>query len=431
MKAKLGRLNNRLVKDTFLYTLTDALGKALSFILLPFVSFYLPPDGLGMATNFSVLSSIVSLSAGAAIINTLPYFFYEQSKEETRKMVSNIFLFSLFICILLFFLIVCFHSVIHRYLQLDVKFQVIAVLYVLLSIFENMNMQLYRLEEKPKTFALYKTGQIVLQCLLTILFIIVLKWGGEGKIGADSSCMFAMGTIHCILIHKRGYFSLKYNVTVMRKVLSFGLPLMPHSISFWMKGGADKVFLTTFCGLFYNGIYSMALSLSSIYSLLSNAFFNAYTPYLHKKLAAITPQNEQLEKIKIVKGIYLLLGMFFLLSLLAIACSWILVHYIVNERYIPSFQLVPGIIFSLFIHAFYSFTIQFIYKQKKTKILGLITFSGSFIQMVLSYFFVKNIGYIGVVYSSIIGSMIVSFFISYYSYRIYKMPWFFFLHKIP
>ena len=44
-------LKNSLLKETFMYTATDAVSKALSFILLPFVSFYLVPDELGIATK--------------------------------------------------------------------------------------------------------------------------------------------------------------------------------------------------------------------------------------------------------------------------------------------------------------------------------------------------------------------------------------------
>ena len=79
---KLKGRKKALVRETFVYTATDAFGRAMGFILLPFVSFYMPPDELGIATNFTVLTTIITLLAGQAVVNALPYFFYEQSKEE-------------------------------------------------------------------------------------------------------------------------------------------------------------------------------------------------------------------------------------------------------------------------------------------------------------------------------------------------------------
>lgn len=55
---RLQKFNSTLVKETFVYTATDAIGKGVSFIILPIVSYYIPPDELGIVTNFSVLVTI-------------------------------------------------------------------------------------------------------------------------------------------------------------------------------------------------------------------------------------------------------------------------------------------------------------------------------------------------------------------------------------
>lgn len=420
---------NKLVRDTLIYTVTDAVGKAISFILLPILSYYLSPEGLGLATNFVVFTTIVNLLAGQAILNALSYFYYEQTKYQNSILVSNLIWMTIAACTVLFFIMLLLNNQISQYLQLNLTFQGMAFFYAISFVITNINLQLLRLEEKPKSFAIFQIVQIVLHCILVILFVIVLKQDGEGKIYAEFLTILLMGLINLYSIIKRSYLVVKYDKSSVKTLLKFGLPLMPHSISFWFKSGADKVFITNFAGLAANGIYSMAMSISSLYTLVSNAFFNAYVPTLQKKLSNMNSENERGEKIKIVKTIYLMIGLFFLVSLLSVLGAWIILKFIVADKYESAFDFIPGVILSLYIYVVYTFAVQFVYKMKKTFILGIITFTGSLVQMMLSYYFVKYNGPMGAVSSSIVGSLLVSMGIFYYSNKIYPMPWFYFLNK--
>lgn len=420
---------HKLIWDTFIYTLTDGIGKAISFILLPILSFYLSPEGLGLATNFTVFASIVNLLAGQAILNALQYFYYEQTKEQNAILVSNLIWMTIIACLCMVGIALICSNIIYDYLQLDLTFQLLTFPFALAFVLTNISLQLFRLEDRPKSFAIYQIVQIVLHCVLVVLFVIIWKQDGEGKIYAEILTVVLMGAINLYSIIKRKYLIFKYDKESIKKLLKFGLPLMPHSISFWFKSGADKVFITNFVGLASNGIYSMAMSISSLYTVVSNAFFNAYVPALQKKLSTLTPESEKTEKMRIVKMTYLIIGIFLLVSLLAILGGWVILKYCVDDKYEAAFAFIPGIILSLYIYVVYTFAVQFVYKQKKTLVLGIITFSGSLIQMGFAYLFVKMFGTMGAVYSSIIGSLIISVAIFVYSNKVYPMPWLCFLKK--
>ena len=418
-------INKTLVKDTAIYTVTDMLGKAMSFVLIPIVSFYLSPDELGLATNFTVMTSMLILLAGVAIVNSIPYFFYEQDKDENNALISNLLILAFFVCTFFCFVILVFSSVINEYLKFDIYVQYLAVVYVICSLISQTNLLLYRLEDKPKLFALFQIVQIVLHALFVVLFVIIVRGGGVGKIYAEVMVFLFMGIIHAVMLRRRGYLVIHINTSWMKKLIIFGLPLLPHSISFWFKSGTDKILITTFCGLFYNGLYSMALSVASIYTMLVNSFFNAYTPYLQKRLAQMTPETETREKKSIVKQTYFLFFLFFVVAVLTICGSWIIFEYMLNQKYLPAFQYLPLIIIAYFIYSFYSFVVNYIYKVKKTLVMGIITFTGSLIQMTLSYFMIEDFGVMGAVYSLLLGNALVTIGIFIYSNMVYPMPWFF------
>ena len=419
-------LHKSLVKETFVYTLTDVVGKAMSFILLPIVSYFLPPSELGIATNFTVLTTLIILLAGLAIVNSIPYFFYEQDREENVSLISNLLMLCLGLSLLVGVIAACFSQQVYDHLQLDFHIQMLGVVFVVASIISNINLTLLRLENNPKHFAILQILQIVLHAVFVVLFVIVLRGGGAGKIYAEVMVFCVVGLIHLTMLLKKGYVRLNLQMAWMRKLLHFGLPLLPHSISFWLKSGMDKVFITTYCGLQFNGLYSMAISVSSVYTMLMQSFFNAYTPYLQKRLVRSEEcgvRSEEGEKRAIVKQVYLIYALFGVVGFFAIAVSWVIFHYLIDSKYLPAMAYIPLIILANFIYTFYNFTIEFIYKVKKTMMMGLITFTGSLIQMFLSYILIKEYGVMGAVYSLVIGNSLITIGISVYSNMVYRMPW--------
>lgn len=422
-------LHHSLIKETLIYTATDMLGKAMAFILLPIVSYYMPPEDLGIATNFTVLVQLVILLAGMAVVNSLPYFFYEQDKNENNLLVTNLLMLCAFLCVVLTLVVALCHKLVYSYLQLNLQIQLLSVFFVLGSLISQTNLVLLRLENKAKHFAYLQVAQIVLHALIVVLFVIILKGGGVGKIYAEVLVFALMGIIHLFVLYRKGYMKGHLEMLWVRKLLKFGIPLLPHSVSFWFKSGMDKVFITTYCGLHFNGLYSMALSVSSIFTLLVNSFFSAYTPYLQKMLSQASETELMGIKTKIVKQTYMISVLFLVVALLALAASWFIFVFMIDIKFLPAFNYMPLIILANYAYLLYLFMIQFIYKAKKTFVMGIISFTGGLIQMLLSYVLIRQCGVIGAAYSFLIGNILISIGVTVYSQSIYPMPWFSYLKR--
>lgn len=429
MKVSFSIFKKNVFKETIIYTATDIVGKAMSFILLPIVSYYMPPSELGIATNFAVFTQLVILLAGLAVVNSLPYFFYEQDRQENNLLVSNLLVLCGALSVALIIITLFLSQYVYDYLQLDLKIQLLSIFFVLGNLITQTNLVLLRLENRAKQFAYLQVTQIVLHTLLVVLFVIILRGGGVGKIYAEVIAFSLIGLLHLGILYRKGYLKVQFEMRWIKTLLKFGVPLLPHSVSFWLKGGMDKVFITTYCGLQFNGLYSMALSISSIFTMLVNSFFSAYTPYLQKLLSQ-TNQEEAFEmKYRIVRQTYMLCFLFFFIALLALAGAWVIFEYLIDNKYRLAFNYMPLIILANYVYLTYNFTIQYIYKVKKTLAMGIITFIGSIGQMVLSYWLIQIYGVMGAIYSFLIGNIIISVGIAIYSYIVFPMPWLGFLTK--
>lgn len=418
------KIKKPLFRNTLIYILSDGLTKALSFFTLPLISYYLVPEQLGIAANFDVLQSILMLLAGYAVVNALPYFYYERSKKEVDSLVSNLIFIIIGINVIFVGVIMIACGLIDKYLHIGLLLQFLTIISVIASLLSSINLILYRLEDKPFVFLKLQLLQSIIYLSLLVILVVFFNMGAIGKIySAVFSCSL-LCLLHIRLLYQRKYLVFSINKKSIRDLLHFGIPLLPHSLSFWIKGGMDKILLTTYCGLAANGLYSMAMSFGAIYSIFRTAFDNAYTPYLQQRMNTMIPKNEITEKKKLVVMSYKISGLFILLYFIVIGVCWILVNYVLSENYKASFQFIPWILLSLTISSFYNLLIQFPYTVKKTWGLGIITFSGSLIQLLLTFFLIKYLGENGVKYGLVLGSLLIMLGVWWYSNKVYPLPWF-------
>lgn len=423
IRLKFGK-RKTLLGNALIYILSDGITKALSFLILPFVSFYLIPEQLGIAANFDVLQSILMLLAGQAIVNALPYFYYDRSREEIGLLVSNLLFIIIAVNLCFLIIILLIYGLIDEYLHIGLFLQLLTLISVIANLLLSINLILYRLEEKPFVFLKLQLLQSLIYVFLLILLVVCLRKEALGKIySAVFSCSIVC-LLHIYLLYKRGYLIWKIDRNSIGELLRFGIPLLPHSLSFWIKSGMDKILLTTNSGLSVNGLYSMAMSFGAIYSIFKVAFDNAYIPYLQKRISKMTFDNQKAEKKQLVRISYIISSVFFLLFFVVMFICWILIQYVLSDLYRDSFQFIPWILFSLTIYSFYSLVVQYPYTAKKTLGLGIITFSGSIIQLLLTFVLVRMLGADGIKYSLVIGALVTMFSVWWYSNRVYPLPWF-------
>jgi O-antigen/teichoic acid export membrane protein len=178
-------------------------------------------------------------------------------------------------------------------------------------------------------------------------------------------------------------------------------------------------------GLSENGLYSVAMTLGAIVSMVLVSFSNAFAPYLYKKLNRFDKNEGSLsEKKQLVKLTYSVITITLVLVIVAYIISIFIVQYLYNIIYVDSIKFLPYIMLSQFFYGGYLMFVCYCHHTFKTKILGIITFSLSVVQIILSYLLIKWIGSIGTAIASTVISFLTFVFVAGYAMNVYKLPWF-------
>jgi O-antigen/teichoic acid export membrane protein len=265
----------------------------------------------------------------------------------------------------------------------------------------------------------------------TIILVFVLLFGWKGRVYSMSLSTVLFGFLSIYMLYKRGYFIFKLSKEYTKNALVFALPLIPHALSFWLRSGVDKILLTKMCGIAENGLYSVAMTWAAIVGMFSTAFSNAYSPYLYKKLAEFDQNKTGTvdEQKKLIKMIYGIICVSIIFVFFAYWVSRVFIKLVYAPAYHAATQYLPYIMMGQFFQVCYLLFVCFAHYTFKTKILGIMTFSLSLIQIVLSYWFIMIFGSIGTAISSVIGSALIFFSVAIYGITIYKLPWFSFYKK--
>lgn len=417
---------NGIVKNAIIYVGTDSINKAIPFILLPIVALYLSPADYGKLSNFSVLIQIFTAIIGLNTYTALSVSYHRIDNIKLSQYLSNLVYLIVFICLVCLIFIFGLKNVIYQYISISYLWQNLAIVTATSSALVTLYTSLLRMEEKAFKFGGINIFQSINVAVFALCFVVLLKWGWQGRaLSISLPSLLTMLLCVLMLLKSKRLFK-RVNIREMKDAFYFGLPLLPHTLSFWFKSGMDKIFITNQIGLSANGVFSIAATLSAIVGVFTGAFFNAYTPKMFKELSLIDKSDEreaELIKKKLVKITYI----FSIVLLVLCVFGYLLMRYIIpllfKGDYIKAVDYMPFLLTTTYFEGMYSIISGYIFYRKKTKILGTITFSSSIMQMLLTYTFLQYFGIMGALYSGAIVSILTFMVVLGYTNKIYDLPW--------
>lgn len=263
-----------LIKNTAIIAVGKVCTKFLSFFLLPFYTAVLSQEDYGIVdlinTYISLLLPLIVFQIEDAIFRFT--IDIRNKEEEKRKVVSTAVSFCLMqslIFTLIFGLIQWF---------VDIPYGEYLYINVIVSIFSGMLLQMTRGLGDNTGYAFASFLTALLAILMNMVLVLIFHMGADGLF-ITSFVSNLIGVIYLLAREKLfPYIRPRwFDKHLLKNMLSYSLPLVPNTLSWWVIGASDKTVVTWFLGSAQNGILSVSQKFSTVYTTFYSIFNLSWT----------------------------------------------------------------------------------------------------------------------------------------------------------
>ncbi|OOF80363.1 flippase [Rodentibacter ratti] len=382
-----------LIKDSSIYLVGELSSKCIPFLLLPYLSRKLGVEGFGELSYYQTLLALFVIFIGLSQDGAVARYFYVYGYRSLNLVVNTGYAYTL--CMGGVGLLFCWlmHSEIMFYLVLSAIFQV----------FLSVQLSIRQCQKQAIPYTLIQLASTITNALLTILMLEIY----ETEVVEKRILAILISNIFVALLayflyrkgtHNKGFAFSRYK-TAFLYIIAFGLPMIFHHGSFFIKGQLDRIFIFHRFSETDLGLYAMGAQIASILSVLILAVNKALVPYLFENLKKEKISLKDLHRWALYS---LLIVPVPSLVTLIVPEQWILFglgnHFLGVKYYITLFLLSTSLTIP------YLFLVNYLFYHGKTKEISFCSILSTIIYLgALNYFIFTDVIYVP--YASILGAV--------------------------
>lgn len=380
-KFKSNILNNN-IRNGFLFAVFSIINSGLNFFLLFILAKNLTLEDYGylnLYNNFITIGTIISSLGTSGYISVV--FF--KNKNKLHEYISSISFIS--------FSVICFLLVVilllgdFRFIGINKYILLCAPVYCFFQYFITLVLDYRRLNESVASYG-YLTIFIALSNFILTFAFVGKYQAWEVRVLVQLLVAFLSFLYSLSILHNNRYLSVKnIKYYCIKDALIFGLPLIPHLLTVWLRQGLDSYIIKYNYDAATVGIYSFAMNFYSIIYILGSAFNNSNSVNIYKILAnGYTDDTKVLFK----KNNRLIIVLFAVITICTIIFAYVFVPTFFNV-YTGSLEYIIPLCIAGFFQIIYLLYVNILYFYEKTKLLMKVTFGLSLIYSFGSFVITK------------------------------------------
>lgn len=405
-------LHNDTIKKGSLFTIYSFVNNVIAFVLLIILARFLTPEDYG---NLNLFNTLITFTSVFICLNTAGYVgpsYFKFTKVYAKRVLGNVLLISGLIYLFVIFVLIIFEDYFCEFIGISLPYQIMAVSISCLLVIYNLRLDTLRIEERIISYGKYSMSYALVNCCLTIFLIVGLGYNWLGRVYSYLTVVLIFGILCTYHLKKDNWLSNPTNKEgVLIDMLKWGVPLIPHSLSFWLRQGADRYIINAFYSTEEVGLFSFMLNISSVIAMVGHAFNTTNSVYIYKTLSGDKNAVKNLHSHNRMIFIFFLLGT----MLYGFICYFLVP--IAFKQYSDAINYLIPLLISAFFQCVYLLFTNYLFYYSKTKELMFITFSCSLIQVLFSVLFTKYSLYYTAI-ASVISSFLTALFVFIQATRI-------------
>lgn len=391
----------------------------LPVILIPVLALVFTPSDYRVLSIFQMLVTLFAIFIGLQSISSVLRYVKNDERDfkaDQLMVGSALYVFSRSLLGLLI-LVFCIQNALSDFLKINnlvlwVSF-VVANLYFLWHLYLNY----CQAKENGRAYFVSTIIHALVSLVLTLIFVSIGFEFNE-RIAAIALSAVCIGIISRV---KLGGNITSWNYESLKKNLSYGLSLIPHSVFVFMLAYIDKVYINTYSSEVIAGSYFLMFQVSQICLLVPASVNKVFIPWLFNN-GSDTSKVESI--LKLGNIVLSALSIIFLCGLAALFGYLVLLF--LGEK--NSYEIIGSVFIILCVTAtldsFYLFAVNLIHFVEKTKIISMITLTSVICTVVLLSVIGPIYGVVGAALSCLSGSLIrfvLSFSIGMREFKSYHL----------
>ncbi len=386
----------QLTKDTAIYGVSTIIGRFLTFLLVPFYTNIFAPADYGVVANLYIFIAILNIIYIFGMDAAYLKFASSRSSESAKDNFSTPFLSVLVAAAFLSVAILLVKANINSILEIPENYfhllnYVSAILFVdSLCVIPFIKL---RIERKAKKFAWYKIINICTNVFFNLLLVLYYGWGIEAVF--VSNLIASLLTLIIFLPDIFRNIRLVINISLLQRLLRFGLPYLPAGLGSMLIQGIDRPILSKLTDLGTVGIYNANYKLGIFMMLVVNMFQYAWQPFFLQQAEQENAKklfSKVLTYFTFAASIILVLVSLFIDDIVKINFWGV---YLIGPEYWSGLVIVPIILLGYLFNGLYVVFTAGIYIKEKSIYVPLITGISALVNIAVNLFLIPPLGIVG------------------------------------
>ncbi|MDA8353264.1 MAG: oligosaccharide flippase family protein [Firmicutes bacterium] len=304
----------QLFSDSTAFALALMGNKIVSFLLVPVYTRQLQASQFG---DWDLTNTIAMVLTYFCILGTdtaFAYYFFEAKDERDRNgyftaAVGIPAVISLFFLLIISFVSAPSAKVLYEDGEAYPHLLTLAILVIVFNVIIQQTLAYARYSRQVWTFNLGSMSFVIGSSLASVYFVVVENLGVKGIFYGQILAQSIVATF--LLWYYRHKFTISVKQKHLRDLLSYGLPLLPALLAFWVMNAVSRPMIYHIVSSEAAGIFGLALRFASMIALLTTAFQLAWRPF-----SVSIKEREDAPRIYSLLGrAFLVVGTFFILFL--------------------------------------------------------------------------------------------------------------------